>query len=52
MHPVFASELHPEVVNVTGTLEEMGAGYAPTPCPIKFEYPLCAVGLSLTVGLF
>ena len=52
LHPVFASQLHPEAVNVIGTQEEMGAGYAPTPCPIKFESPLCAVGLFLTVGLF
>jgi hypothetical protein len=52
LHHVFASELHPEAVNVIGTLEEMGVGYAPTPCPIKFESPLCAVELSLTVGLF
>ena len=52
LHHVFAPELHPEAVNVIGTLEEMGVGYAPTPCPIKFESPLCAVELSLTVGLF
>ena len=52
LHPVFASELHPEAVNVICTLEEVGAGHAPTSCFIKFESPLRAVGLSLTVGLF
>ncbi len=52
LHPVFASEVHPEAVNVIGTLEEIGAGHAPTPCSIKFESPPRAVGLSLTVGLF
>ena len=52
LHPVFASEFHPEAVNVIGTLEEIGAEHAPTPVPIKSESPLRAVGLSLTVGLF
>ena len=39
-------------VTVIGMLEEIGAGHAPTPCSIKVESPLRAVGLSLTVGLF
>ena len=52
MHTVFAPKIHPEDVKVIGTLKEIGAGYAPTPCPIKFESPLCAVGFSLTVRRF
>ena len=51
LHPVFAPELHPEAVNVIGTLEEDGAGHAPTPRSIESESPLHAVRLSLTVGL-
>ena len=52
LHTVFAPKIHPEDVKVIGTLKEIGAGYAPTPCPIKFESPLCAVGFSLTVRRF
>ena len=52
LHPVFAPELHPEAVNVIGTLEEDGAGHAPTPRSIESESPLHAVQLSLTVEFF
>ena len=46
-----AYKIHSKAVNVDSTLKEIGAGYAPTSRPIKFEFPLCAVEIFLTVRL-